>query len=76
MTISAGWFDRGAVLPPTAAMSISPKFLIIFDPESRTVRIEGGFILGEYPSREDAERAARLRELKMRKAPAHPPGAR
>jgi hypothetical protein len=49
-------------------MDAHPKFLVILDLEARAVRIEGGYILGEYSSREDAEKAARLRGLKMPEA--------
>jgi hypothetical protein len=57
-------------------MDAHPKFLVILDLEARAVRIEGGYILGEYSSREDAEKAARLRGLKMPEAPVRQPGAR
>ena len=46
-------------------MSVPTKFFAIFDPVAHAVRIDGGFILGEYSNREGALRAAKAQGWKL-----------
>jgi hypothetical protein len=60
-------------------MDTHPKFLVILDLESRTVRIEGGYVVGVFPTYENAMKAVKLGGWKMSKATPEeqprPPGA-
>jgi hypothetical protein len=42
---------------------VKQKFFILFDDASHTVRVDGGVVLGEYPDRERALQAARVRGM-------------
>jgi hypothetical protein len=46
-------------------VGVSKKFFILFDDATNSMRIDGGFVFGEYPDREGALRAARMRGWKL-----------